>query len=298
MKKIILLFAICLLQTNLKAQTNVYHPFPDSNAIWIEEWTKHMDTSVHYISRTSLIGDTVINAVNYNKLYSSFVHNDPYLGFDSSWKYTGGIREDITKKIYFLDSDSINEMLIYDFSKNIGDTIPSSKNFAPLIIENIDSILINNQYRKRFLLDSLGYSFIIEGIGYNGGLFGLFTTAWIFSWTLPDLVCFIQGGNILYHNPNYNSCFRVITTIDDKEYKHAFKLIPNPSNGLVKLEIENTTNETLKIEIINVSGQQVYRKQYSNTIHKQIDLSGLPKGIYFVKMQGKDLINVQKLVLQ
>src|SRR3972149_3189599 len=53
------------------AQTNVYHPFPDSNAVWISLSANMSEPQCpdHSLSRYELKGDTLINGKNYNKLY-------------------------------------------------------------------------------------------------------------------------------------------------------------------------------------------------------------------------------------
>jgi hypothetical protein len=130
MKKLILLFSF-LLTLSAKAQTNVYHPFPDSNAVWTVGWG-YSDPGPPACSKEAhfsylIAGDTLINSIIYNKINSpycdvigGFCGVFPYCGNN----YAGAIREDmIFKKIWFIPPGSNSEELLYDFNLNVGDTV-------------------------------------------------------------------------------------------------------------------------------------------------------------------------------
>ena len=74
MKKITFIF-ITLVLTSIvsQAQTNVYHPFPDSDAQWNgQSWYKSSMTTVTYDTYSLIIsGDTTIGSLVYHKLYKS-----------------------------------------------------------------------------------------------------------------------------------------------------------------------------------------------------------------------------------
>jgi hypothetical protein len=75
---------------------------------------------------------------------------------------------------------------------------------------------------------------------------------------------------------------------------------PNPSYGILNLEVENTNSEPLLLEIANMSGQTVYRKQLiaSDFPVYKIDLSSLKKGIYIVIFQNTYKVSVGKIIIQ
>ena len=104
--------------------------FPDSGAIWSEVYRPKESPDIN--ERFTLNGeDTIINGVNYKKLY---LFSDSV--FDKSKaSCVGGIREDENKRVYF-KSDTVvhdlkpvinypynEEVLLFDFSVSIGDTI-------------------------------------------------------------------------------------------------------------------------------------------------------------------------------
>jgi len=88
------------------------------------------------------------------------------------------------------------------------------------------------------------------------------------------------------------------TSIKDFEFNNFVTIIPNPSNGLITLELNNSADEIF-IEITAVNGQVVYKKRF-NSVNKteQIDLSENTEGIYFVRVKIKDFEKVGKLIIE
>ncbi|MBI5538740.1 MAG: T9SS type A sorting domain-containing protein [Bacteroidia bacterium] len=73
------------------------------------------------------------------------------------------------------------------------------------------------------------------------------------------------------------------------------KVYPNPTNG--KFTITETDNIKL-IEVVNVLGKIIYCTIPENRLNKsEIDLSNVPKGIYFIKVDNGDKVHVEKVVL-
>ena len=84
------------------------------------------------------------------------------------------------------------------------------------------------------------------------------------------------------------------TTGIDEETKNTIFVYPNPTKG--KLFLENIPNEKVSLEILDISGKRVYSAE--KIIGKAIDISSLAKGIYEIKMKGKNWIWNQKLIKQ
>ena len=69
-----------------------------------------------------------------------------------------------------------------------------------------------------------------------------------------------------------------------------FALYPNPATNQISIEFESLFQQNYLIEIRNVLGQIVYSETIKNVSGKQtknIDLSMIESGIYFVKLQGE-----------
>lgn len=151
-----LIFAL----TFSKAQTNVYNPFPTSNAIWTE-----YSNSVGTISKKqyAIFGDTIINTFAFHKIYETNLDCVDTTITTNNSSLIGAIREDGFKSIYYYPFNTgvfcqaNNTYKLYDFSKQaIGDTIKFGTAFSDcypyqyLTINIVDSILINGNYRKRW----------------------------------------------------------------------------------------------------------------------------------------------------
>jgi hypothetical protein len=78
-------------------------------------------------------------------------------------------------------------------------------------------------------------------------------------------------------------------------------LSPNPSNGIFTLVIHGIRNSKASITITDLAGKDIYSENGSistNDLFKKIDLSGYPKGTYFVKVLTDQHSTTNKLVLQ
>lgn len=272
------------------SQEYEYIPFPDSGAIWSEVYyypePAWPDTVVKQPSyeRFTLNGeDTIINEISYKKLFMFFdtVFNK------SKATYIGGIREDENKKIYFkgdtvihdlkpmIDFYNYEEIVLFDFSLNVGDTIKNI-NCRPeddlLIVSKIDSVIINNKFRKMYHFNPMPWVKWIEGIGSVMGL--LFTSG-----DLPinglnnDLICFKQNEETLYFNGNYTECFPVLTGIETKKNEYSKIIVyPNPSNDNIRFDFGEQKIKRIKI----------------------IDCNGLVSGDFDIQMQSHFLLSLEK----
>lgn len=126
-----LLFSFTLLTFITNAQTSVYHPFPDSNAVWNIEssfqcWTGIPATVYTYYSLT-FGQDTIINSQVYHTLTVPFLLTDS-TGCSSAGVtldvYKGAIRQDTSlKKVFIVPPFNSTEQLLYDFTMQVGDTV-------------------------------------------------------------------------------------------------------------------------------------------------------------------------------
>jgi len=230
MKRIIM-FMLLVLSIGVNAQK--YIPFPTENSQWNiklskgDNYTPYSCELLKYV----LQGDTIYNGKTYHKLYFN-------AGTLEKPQYTikGGLCE-INKQIFYHDfsifksgylynimqkSNELrnctknqlmtvsDEFLLYDFNKTkIGDTLFTTPWGNPILISGIDSVLIQNQYRKRYTCGSLlgEYDYVIEGIGsVKQGLLGAITPMPMCGGYNWEFVCFSQNGESIYKNPDYVDC--------------------------------------------------------------------------------------------
>jgi hypothetical protein len=296
MKKLLLFFILsCFIQT--KAQTNVYHPFPDSNAMWC-------DTTCGSCSYT-LAGDTLVNSNTYHKLHQSCVYYQwsasgiceyPSVAAGAtayvSIGYAGAIRQDTAqRKVYFLFPGSTKDTLLYDFTLSVGDTIRAYI-MAGYVIDTIDSTLIGTQYRKTWTT-SQGFrgGKLIEGIGGTLGLLNTYYQSW---GPVSKLYCFSQNNQTLY--PHYSAtsvCAEVTAISTFKTHNPTFQIYPNPAQNNFTIELSN--NDKQIISVYDVNGKQVLLQTINGTAN--IDASNFNAGVYNISIINSQGVTNKRLVI-
>src|ERR1051326_2111949 len=179
MKKLYAVFIVLLFFSAAWGQTNVYHPFPDSNATWFS-WKSFCPCPPYVGIQLEiwdwLTGDTIIGSTTYKKIQEyTFCQNDG----STTLGYAGAYRQDTAqKKILLRLPSAISDTILYDFNLLVGNAIPQNWYISASpqsIISSIDSILIGTNYRKRFNFIMSGHmpdtvQSLIEGIGSTTGL--------------------------------------------------------------------------------------------------------------------------------
>ena len=77
-----------------------------------------------------------------------------------------------------------------------------------------------------------------------------------------------------------------------------FKLYPNPSNEIIKIEYKNDRPQMAIIEIYSVTGKLVLPKQTKKSTKGivPIDVSAYSPGLYFVKFVSGDIVKTEKFI--
>lgn len=299
MKKLILLLIFFNSFCNLKAQTNIYHPFPDSNATWGSYYddADGYDYNVFYLD-----GDTAIYGTNYSKIYN-------FINWDVR-HYVGAYRQDtLQRRVYARVPDFMyplpfhyqdtGEVLLYDFSLQIGDSvkIPSAYyHFNYLKVANIDSIIINGNYRKVLevapvMFDPGVHSYWIEGIGSNKGLFW---PHYNFESSVCFLECMTQDGSTLYTTQSTGNCPYIINPITSILIDNDINLSPNPTSNQIQINIKSNVLPA-HLFFYNDNGEIVKQILLKDT-KSLIDISELYSGFYFLIVQNENNIYTQKLI--
>ncbi len=107
---------------------------------------------------------------------------------------------------------------------------------------------------------------------------------------------FTKGPVAEHLTPTGDANFSAITSdwvptftgVQTNEAKNNISVYPNPTNGIVNINIKNSLKGTIKVE--NITGETVFEENVDVTGSKveTIDLSKLANGNYFVKVQSSD----------
>ena len=294
-----LLFLLAL--TNGYGQTNIYHPFPDSAAVW-NQHEINLNSEAYY--QYAVLGDTVIHALKYHKIYRHSENEtfaDTVINIGNS-TFIGGIREDSLKRIYFynyaamgccLEQDSI--YLLYDFSIKVGDTIKFSnyQAYPYLVLKSTDSVWVHNQYRKRYKFDEETW---IEGIGSTRDL--LSTMIGIPTcYCVNEIVCFKYRNTTYYLNPKFYDCYPYLGDgVKELSQLQNMFIFPNPFSSQAVLQCDRMlTNATLKI--YNSFGQLVRQEENISGQSITIKRNNLQSGLYFFQLdQNQKTLMTEKFI--
>lgn len=80
-------------------------------------------------------------------------------------------------------------------------------------------------------------------------------------------------------------------SIKENDMSNSISVFPNPTTGILNLEIENTHSGSHSVDVIAVDGSVVYTKAIetkTQVIQEQLDLRFLQKGIYYIRISTQD----------
>jgi hypothetical protein len=98
---------------------------------------------------------------------------------------------------------------------------------------------------------------------------------------------------------NINVIKNETLSVSENPLKDAVQLYPNPTTGLINLELNTTYGNNYSLVMHNVVGQVVWqskKEEFNRIATRSIDVSQLNAGIYFVSIQVGDAKIVKKLI--
>ncbi len=288
MKKLSILFLL-LISVSVQAQLNNL----EDNTYWFRYSVNVLDSeSIEGEDCLFIKGDTIINKINYKKLFYKDYYTDYYCS----------IREK-DNKIYAVipnyPYNGLEEILLYDFNVKVGDTIKSNATEGALsrlpVVESIDTIVLeNNEKRKRFWL-SYGGPWI-EGIGHVYDLlFDVFEHPT--NGIITELVCCRKNEVVYYKNhklceEDCCSMFGVgVSPIQIPENK--VKIYTN--SGKVKITFPDNKESKVLIVTDIIGNKKLETEQFTDNIYN-LDLSGFKNGIYILTVKYKKYTDSYKIV--
>jgi hypothetical protein len=313
MKKLLSISLLLFQLSVSKAQSWIYHPFPSGSdsAIWIQQHSNSEGST--YFLRTYLYGDTTISSYNYKKLYrtsvNAFISPSPSPSpFYHPYNFIGALREDVpAKKVYYYEAFTGVETLLYDFTLTVGDTAyidgPFGGDTVEYTVTGIDSILVDSVYHKRLIIEPfapIGPSPMsgnwIEGIGCEAGPLNRYVMGFEFS---HALACFgVNNVNKYFYAmwPPSPDCTFSVGIGELENNIISLVVSPNPSAGIVTLSV--SCNETLSVEIMDVSGNVIWTSLTAGFSGSTLDLRDHANGIYFVRLGDSKGNSVTKKIVK
>ncbi|MDD2575992.1 MAG: T9SS type A sorting domain-containing protein [Bacteroidales bacterium] len=281
MKKLILVIAIVFFASNSYSQYLIDGLKWNNTTGGTDDWGVNLHRNFTY----KVEGDTTIGGVDYKLVKKN------YPDINQEWTTAFCLRED-SRKWYIIGAYEpyiSDEVLLYDFSLEIGDSIYNAwaQSYSS-IIEHGDTVLENGQTRKYLILgeDNLPPTMNdmwIEGLGSASchvelpcfylniidacaiSLCASNNNELLFT-SFPNLNCYDSGGNF-------------ITSLNKIEQEdNSITLYPNPASKEVNISSESIINS---IEVFNSFGQRIYQEK-TKLKEKTIDISSFSKGVYII----------------
>ncbi|MEO5673122.1 MAG: T9SS type A sorting domain-containing protein [Chitinophagales bacterium] len=278
-----------LLVSQCFSQANVYHPFPLDGGEWRADYFNSYCAGLCEQRRYYTVGDTIIDSLKYKKLYGDIV---PEAGNSFYEQYFGGLREDtINKTIFFWAAFSPEEIALFNYDLDSGDVAPGTylhlENDTMIVI-GIDSILIGNDFHKRFNLStSTGYpAALIEGVGWSGGLI-LEPMSSLIGWEVTyNLKCLKINGVLVYEDTSYTypACDLPLGITELHQSEQNIVLYPNPVSVNSTLTLKSNSQERCFITIFDLTGTPVYHSSFLEELNIFLSSNEFTAGCYLVKI--------------
>lgn len=288
MKNLFLLI-VFLSFIQVQGQTSVYHPFPESDAVWSIYFSQACPpptTENDYY--TYVYGnDTVINNRTYHALTIPFIQTSFPVCNRVQAGYIAALRQDTAlRKVYYIAPNDSIEKVLYDFSLVVGDTFHYDGFWClgtlPVVI-GIDSILIGGSYRKKWFFNSSYIGPIVEGIGSLDDMFFVCepNPPAPVNWTL---MCFSHSGQGLYPGTG-GACHIILdrNEVDKASNRIQASIYPNPFHSSATLKISNFDNLKRELNIYDALGGLRVHQPVSSSL-TEIERINLNGGIYFYNL--------------
>ena len=96
-------------------------------------------------------------------------------------------------------------------------------------------------------------------------------------------------------NCSVTSPCNIVTTVGIKSYNanNSISIYPNPTSGLLTIDLSTVSTETIKVEIRNAIGQAVYSTSLANE-YQAINIQHLSAGIYYVLIDNQRPVKLIK----
>ena len=130
-------------------------------------------------------------------------------------------------------------------------------------------------------------------------------------YTYPT-TCYIQKNGCLTGTQSFGSWywlsrapmirmnFAVVSSIEENIFEGKISVYPNPTNGILNLDMMGVTPSEYQIKFTNILGEIIYvsSENISGIYNDVIDLSSFSKGTYVIQIKNKESVFTDKIVIR
>ena len=198
-------------------------------------------------------------------------------------------------KVYWWNKDLEEFTMLYDYLAEEGDEweIKVGTEAITVHVDSIGLFEYEGETKKILHISDIGNVFngdIVVGYGHMTSFFPEKLMRHASDFTVNGLRCYWVGDALLYHNGD-EDCDAIYSEIHGVEEdgpstgSGTFTVYPNPTNSVLFVQTVCTTSlpTEQKYRITNLMGQTLLQGTISAET-QQIDISGLPAGMYFISV--------------
>jgi 2,4-dienoyl-CoA reductase-like NADH-dependent reductase (Old Yellow Enzyme family) len=115
----------------------------------------------------------------------------------------------------------------------------------------------------------------------------------------------LEGGSVESECISCNGCFNAagpihcIWTVGIKHNNPSeLRILPNPAANKITITPTGKSQSETQVSIFSINGRLIQRDKFQNQDRFEMDVSTVQKGIYLLRIQSSEGVEIQKLVLQ
>ncbi|WP_411894749.1 T9SS type A sorting domain-containing protein [Winogradskyella sp. A2] len=162
--------------------------------------------------------------------------------------------------------------------------------------------ILNNEIADETGIDANGYAdaSVVIGMDITNDEGAWVTNTMSFTATTTEVVIYVRSNGsvddmteVFYDNISLQEDALSVDEVDAK----TFNIYPNPTKGILNIDTNNTYSD-LSIELFNLLGSQVLETKI-NSSNESIDVSGLTKGLYMLKISSDtEALITKKIIIE
>ena len=242
------LLVLLLMACGMKAQetTSILKDNSEWNILWQSTGVPIPESVTESLM---VSGDTLVDGVLYKKVLRKLSSETQYWHGSLEYDLYGIIKEEESGKVFYKPIEQEIEYLLYDFGMNVNDTAVmywcQNPNWEVHVrIDSIATQHIAGAERRVFYVSSKDMfgdewhwlNTWVEGIGAMEGLLYSCHVVNAGGITLHELLCYHEDGELVWQNPNYNTCLIDPESIQDNTEESGLQVYPNPARDRVVIE--------------------------------------------------------------
>jgi hypothetical protein len=206
----------------------------------------------------------------------------------------------VTNPNFVIATDSLYKINLKMFA-----TYPSGRahlQIQTLRPNDVPKVVLSNGNGKLYVMGEVStnytqkMSIVTDSLNLDAGQFSFANGGFPFSMadlngdSKPEIVVGTpQGGLFLYRNTSLS------VGVNNYKLENSIQVFPNPANTFIN--IKSTNNDLIcNVKLMDLNGRILTETSASNSI-VNINLEGISKGIYFIKVQTGNNITTKKIVI-